>query len=275
MKKLYLLSAFAFILFSCQKEVTNGSSNASSKRLSSFRVYNAPAHSLRIDTFFYNSGGYIQRYKSVNYDSTANPMITDSADYNFTFANSAAPPTSYTLINLHKGVPIATSESHNLFYDSQNRLLKDTLIFGENISHAAVYYSYTANLVTYEQYSSTTTGLEKNEVDSFFISNGNLKTLNTYYYYPPDVYPFYQDVQFSSYTNPFYNKAVANSLGVLFYKIVEADFISPYMPTSVHATYPPQNLDYTTKYDWSLDSLGRINNGVIASNGIYFTIYYY
>lgn len=275
MNKILLFAVFGFIFISCKKDYVT-EKPVTTSHLTSLTIYNTLDHIVEIDSFLYDANGQIAKYRNWSWDSTQTPMITDSAYYNFSFSGTNVFPTSYTLAFIQKGSTLSSMETHNLYYDNQNKVIKDSFMDGGVNYRGVLYFHYNTSNITYDFFTSTinSNAVEKIRTDSLFITSGNVTNLHSYYYSPAIIYNYLQEVRFSTYPNPLYNKDLASGIGAFFRAAIDADFISPYMTNYVSNTYPPQADVFTSNFNWVTDTQGRIIKGEEVGAGIYYTMRY-
>lgn len=281
MRKILWLTAFVFIFLSCKKDPAPSNRPLTDTHLTSFSRYNAADHILQIDSFTYDTGGQIAVYQSWTFDSTANPILTDSDYYRFSFPSGSLFPNAYIHSWYDKGIASAGTESHLLYYDSQNRLQKDSLSEGLYDSHLVVNYGYSNNFNSIISGEPPQMNSSFVELDTFYLSAGNITVNNKVDRDLPTTDIFRQTLQYGTYTNPFYNKTVAATMGAFFSHALAGDFISLNIANSVTATdtyhtsaTPDIVSTETSDYTWVTDSDGKVVSGSATGEGVFYYFRY-
>ena len=278
MKKILWSILFVFIFFSCKKEPALPTRVVTDSHLTSFTRYNPANYTTKIDSFTYGPGGQIASYQSWTFDSTANPILTDSDHYAFAFLSGSLLANACIHSWSDTGTPTVQTESHLFYYDSENRLIKDILDSVSSGSKVAKYYNYTDNFISIESTANGGTSFEK---DTFFLSAGNVINISNYFFYPGTVNSFLEDVQFSTYANPLHNKVITTSMGAFFSEALSGDFISVNIPKYVKTTNtyksttePGSSNTDATNYVWRIDPDGKIVSGSEPLQGNFYNFRY-
>lgn len=256
----HLFASVAVLTFfaSCQKEVDAGNEPtpppATSPHLTSIYDHNSTpgSGSSKIDSFSYNGAGYMTRIQEWQYDTTSTSIImTDSAHYLFAFSSPDAPPSSYTLSSMTAGVPNPT-EKHLLYYDSKNRLVKDSLLNGPFI----LKYTYVPNYIVTQHFLKDPFGYMYWGIDSLLISASNNRTSITFC----DSAAKFGSIKLYTYTNdinPCYDKTLAESIGVWLTRITDYDFNSKNAYASI-TRKDNFGTSYSIPFAVVLDAKGRV-----------------
>ena len=107
----------------------------------------------------------------LKYDSTNGYPLLDSLVYNFTFSGNNALPGGYAAYSSGS----VTADVHQLSYDGQNRVTKDSSLSGSGF---VTYYSYPNSLVIARVLFDGTAA--NNQIDTFSLSNGNVGGYKVY-----------------------------------------------------------------------------------------------
>ncbi len=275
--KFYLLLLLPLIIVSCQKSgvsdnppvnTGSGSSLLSSVRTLSYRTQ-------LVDSFRYDSTHKLAEWIQYVYDTTSGTPAADSQFYSFAFAANATVPHSYMIS--HR----STSDMHQLTYDAQNRLVKDTGVSGSGF---VAYFSYpSGNMATTVLFDGT---IANNQVDTLFLTNGNITEERIYF--PnnagtADSLVADLQVGHAASANPGYQPAIANTVGpLLFILAVDgfggySDFISNTVVnklTGIVDGLPAGGiLNYTIKTDASGRVIESSVNTAQGYSNIVFTYY--
>jgi hypothetical protein len=273
LKSSVVLLFISCLFFSCKKSSPVNPNNGTGAQIASLKVYNAADHIIGIDTLIYNSDGNLVGYKSWTIDSTNGPVITDSASYSFAWTSGATGPASYTVSSLVNGGFPAPMETHQLYYDNQNRIIKDSLMSGGDGSRIVALYGYNGNLLTIDLFSNTGSYLEY-EKDTLSISGSNISKLSNHWDLSSNQFTTYQQYTYGNSPNPLYNKALSNALGALLYDVLRGDFISTQLVTVIQAQDVSDGSTYTEDYQWTLDSKGRVVSGHDNTNQFFYSFFY-
>jgi len=262
MKKIFFLSCLTILLFSCKKKSNSvNQTSGSTSYLAAIKSY-SPGYK-QVDSFGYDAGNRLTLFVQYVFDSTqgGTPMAGYTS-MSFSYVDStSAVPVSYTA-DYQGGL---TNEVHQLYYDNQNRIIKDTTS-AVGSGYVVTYYSYPnnniASTVLFDgTYSNT-------QVDTMFLSNGNIARTSIYYPQSPD--SAYTTLSFSSYANPGYHSNIASTIGPLL-NIFSIDgfggidFVSQKIETGASVVddgSPAIGVTYTV----TLDSKGRV--GELTAPGV-------
>ncbi len=273
MKSSILLLFISCLFFSCKKDSPTNSNNSTVTQIAALRVYNAADHILGLDSLIYNSNGNLVGYKSWTIDSTNGPVITDSASYSFTWTTGTAGPVSYTLTSLVNGRPAVPMETHQLAYDNQNRIIKDSLMSGGDSLRVAAHYGYIGNLITIDLFSYNGNYIEY-EKDSLTLTGSNISKFSNHWDLSSTMFTNYEQYTYGNSPNPLYNKDLANALGPLLFEVLRGDFISTQLVTGINAADVSDGSTYTENYSWTLDSKGRVVAGHDNTNQFIYSFIY-
>jgi hypothetical protein len=255
MKKITLMAGICLLLFACKKSSTSpaGNSAQTSGQLASIRIYSPSVPSLIVDTFVYDGKKNMLRAGYAAYDSViAGAPYIDSGSYYFTFNSGSQVPASYRIISskeiLLPGPPVLQDETHGLSYDSEDRLIGDTLLVNRvssNTVDAMTWYAYAGTSIV------GATGDTPDSIDItdslVFNSAGNL--VREADIAGPLSSPYdtssYTVSAYSPYPNPMYNVTNALNIGIFLLNNGIVDAASKNLPA-----------DNIAK--WNLDSSGRV-----------------
>lgn len=248
MKTIGLAACVVLALAACKKNSGgSGSNTQTSGYLASVRI-GSPGQ-LLVDTFSYNPGHHLVRF--AEYISGSGVSQADSAFFEFAFTNDTTLPSGYT----YRADGI--TDPHNLYYDANKRIVKDTSLSGTGY---VAYYSYpNGNPACTVLFDGTALN---NQIDTLYLSGGNISHLKTYF--PNDAGTadsLEGNVQytFGPQANPAYQAGLSESLGHLLYTLSfdtfggYEDFISKnILQSAVGVGVPGINFTATT------DASGRV-----------------
>jgi hypothetical protein len=255
MKKILVLVGLSIVVFSCNKTgvTTNPPVTSFLKTVKSY----APQTQIA-DSFVYDSTHAMAQLLRYTYDSTGGTPIVDSMEITFSFAPNAVLPNSYTYNDIPQGL---NNELHQLAYDNQNRIIKDTAIGGRGYVN---YFVYSNNHITATTLFSGI--ITDNQIDSLILSNGNITEERVYY---PDYAGTADSLSgdtffgYSSSANPAYYSPIASSVGPLLHLIefdgsgTNEDAISVKMLNSITAIGNGAPLG-TVHFNLAYDPQGRL-----------------
>jgi YD repeat-containing protein len=274
MKNLLLLSFVlaALLIVSCKKGNSSGNSGSNSSYLSSVTV--VTPQKVVIDSFAYDSSHRLASFIQTTFDTTSGSPVTGSWSAVFALsAGSSAPPQTYT--NNLTGV----TETHQLIYDGQGRIIKDTSLGG---SGWVIYFSYpNSNINITALYDGT---VANSIADTMTISNGNIGTAQ---YYAPNNFGTADSLEgvlkfgFSSISNPAYHATLTGSIGPLMQILAFSGFGGGLDAISQKAFnsedvvlsdgVPPNT---TIPFTLTTDSQGRLSTQSAGFGGVGITITY-
>jgi len=267
----HLLLVISVITFfgSCQKQLHSDNIVPAGSHLVS--VYSYGYGELHIDSFSYNGSGYLTRLQQWTYDSTGPVIISDSADFVFSFPGAGLPASSFTLSSLNAGTSNPV-EKHMLFYDNKNRIIKDSLSNAVTGSKALTKYSYETNYIVSDNFLKNNSGLTKTVTDSFFIAASNNIT-NLVFYNSPSVYGGKHIYTYSSDLNPFHDKVLTENLGIWLTLTTDNDFISQntFITITVENSAPQP---FTSHFTWSKNPSGKVVKVQQVGKDVFQTFHY-
>ena len=226
--------------------------NSSTLPLSSTRYSSLNQRSIR-QNFNYDGNQNITGLTFSIADTSGSEVATNNGDYSFTYTAGSNLPSAYIYhyhnILLARGYDGgAQSESHLLYYNSDNRLIKDSGLF----NMPTTYFSYSGNTITWSiwihdgdsvvSYYRDSVVLDNQGMLAFnyqFNKNGASWNINTISY-----------MNNENLKNPFYQKNRSESLGILFLAQNLGDFISADLMTEFGSS------------GWITDSWSRVVSNV-------------
>jgi YD repeat-containing protein len=262
MKKLLLILGVAVILFSCKKSASTASPSA---LVSSVVYYNPSTQNSVTFNLKYNSSQQITQLSYYSYDTSGGTPYLDSGTYYFTVNAATNLPSAYMINSRKTGYTSNDIETHDLFYDGQGRVIKDTMISGQANPGDSVanYFSYPSNRILVRDYSMYAYdpvngyGWGASAVDTINLSNGNIINQNEYEQDGTGWDPQYSYIvnSYSNYANPFNNPHFSNSLGPLLRDQNSIDCVSKDLPSDgvLH---------------WTTDSGGKVVSGLSVDGTI-------
>ncbi len=231
---LTLLCALLLGALSCKKSNSGGGQPTSETTyLTSINNY-LPGTQIA-DSISYDSSHRVVNLGYFGYDSTngINPAI-DSQLYAFTFNANEDIPNGYTFTYFQNG---PNYDMHQLTFDGQNRISKDTSLSGTGY---VAYYTYPTNEIAITVLYNGS--FSNSQTDTLLIENGNITAQHIY---APNTAgnadSLFADLEFTygTYANPAYDSLLSNTAGpLLFFLTLNAfggyeDFISKNLATSV------------------------------------------
>jgi hypothetical protein len=206
--------------------------------------------------------------RDCRYDTSAGPsnLFIDTGSYYFTIDPSTNLPSSYLSIYNKTGYPSPAHEPHLLFYDNQNRIIRDTILSDPGNPNDTVAYNYAysgANIVC-TRYSrdifnpaNLTYEWGLTFTDTMIVNNGNLirQTVNSLLGTAWSQDYFYGVNNYTAYANPLYNPHLSQSLGVIFRNANVMDCLS-------------RNLPADGIVNWTKDANGRVVTTLAADGTV-------
>jgi hypothetical protein len=276
MKQTILILGTILGLFSCSKQssstnqssptnTTVGEQTSSSSQVASLALYSPSSKNLTKYAFVYDANGNLVRLSYNSYDTTGGIAALDSGSYYFTIDPSTQLASSYTLVwnNANTGT---ASETHQLFFDDQKRLIKDTLVTGQAQTghNTTFYFSYPAGGVVSNGYAmnaydslNKTYGWGLSGIDSISLVNGNIGSQYEYAQNGVSWVMGYSYVvkNYSSDPNPLHGLDQSSGLGTLLRNYNSLDCISKDLPSDGMA-------------NWTTDANGRVSGGLATDGSI-------
>jgi len=271
MKYPFSLAFIAFLTFSCTR--TNNSPQGPSPSpadslLKSYTIYSPGEHIRQVQLFSYDSHLQLASLHSYTYDTSIGDAYLDSISVVLSLTGTATPPPSYDILyQYHWAPPGGLLEHHVLFYDSQNRAVRDSIAAGNNqTNNTCVHFYYDAVSTVGQNLGYGP--IDPNQVilgekDSFQIASENI--FDDVRYAPPGYGMIHEYAYlYSSYVSPLYNQTLAGSLGctLLFHGF--SDFRSKNLP-SESAKVDGVSSGIGLQYSWTTDSIGRVIHGVAVT----------
>lgn len=216
---------------------------------------NTPLATL-VDSFTYDNSNRLTKITIIPTNSS-NSHLSGESTVTFSYSGSNTTPVSYIINN-----PNQSTSSHQLNYDGQNRITKDSTLDGTGL---VTYWSYSnGNIV-----SATKSGSSEQMIDTLFFTNGNVTANHSYIANnagTADTMLSSSQYTYTTIVNPCYHQAIASTFGPLLNSLVIdggfTDFVSGYAKsTATNSGFPGlQGLppaQSTQTFDWTTDSKGR------------------
>jgi hypothetical protein len=244
-------------IMSCHKSGSSPSTDNGNYYLSSVVTW-SPGTKI-VDSFKYDSSKRMATFQQFEYDSTSGTPSVFSEMIQFTApgAGSALPP-SYVYTEGSQ------TEQHQLSYDGQGRIVRDTSLSGTG---SVTYYSYpNGNIAMTSWFDGNPL---TNEIDTMYLSNGNISSLHIWLPNDAGTKDSLQGVAnytYSSLANPAYHAAISSGIGPLLFTLTANGFGGTLDPISQKATssvsgigdgLPPNNIPIT--FVQKTDSKGRLS----------------
>ncbi len=274
MKYVHLLLFSLILLFSCSKSSNTNTSNGS-LLVSVTEYQTAPVITKTVRNFSYDQNQELGAVYTHTYDTLGGQAYLDSSLITYPSSSPTTPPVSYDITwVMGSANPIqAATEHHLLYYDGQNRIVKDSISSKTNISNSPNLYTTNfiygnSNIIAQYLYQNPS-GPDINSMvalDTFTIVTGNLGNTIQYNVQPGDT-SFYRSDSYlySNNKNPLYESTLANRLGAVLRFNNIGDFISPYLMSQWTMNIGGTN-QFTRNYTWVTDSEGRIVQGFGTDN---------
>jgi hypothetical protein len=279
--QLFFISLLALVFFSCTKTSTPNLGPAFQDSLpNSFSLYLPQLHSKGVEMFGYDAQTQLATINAYSYDTSSGTPAIDSFFVSFTLGSVGVPPSAFDEIYHFQGDPPAgESEHHVLFYDTQNRVILDSITASTTSNFAVQHYLYDINGNTTVQWlfgdPQTPGSYAISQIDTMFIQSENILTDINYSFTDGTLNHLFTR-NYSSHVNPLYNPALANSLGCLLVFNNFFDFRSKNLPTQFTDQENGSPI-VTINYLWSTDATGSVIKGVgtNAADGTILQIYSY
>lgn len=262
MKKNLLFLAPLF-LFACSKHNNTGSNNNGPVSwLSSVSIYNSGTR--LTDSILYDPSHRVAQFGQYQFDTTSGPPKVYSWTATFTLPpDTAAPPTSYVYAGA--GVP----ETHQLSYDGQGRITKDTNLV---TSGTVMYFSYFNSNIAVKIFFD---GSQQDyQLDTLSLTNGNITTSRIHLpnaAHTADSLESSLILGYGGFGNPGYQSGIALAIGPLLYVLQLNTFGSVWDFTSIRAFNSVEDITYGQSsgptssiitYTQTGDSKGRLIQSV-------------
>lgn len=253
---LYIAAVLVVVTASCKKSNSSNSNSNSNVWLSSVTSWSSPTSI--VDSFSYDSSHRIASYSQFEYDTSYGyPVAYNWAAVFSLTGSSSAPPASYTN-NL-----TGANEVHQLSYDAQGRIIKDTSL---GSSGWVIYFSYPGgNIAITALYDGT---IGNSLIDTLYMSNGDIGSLHIY---GPNNAGTADSLEgnikygFSGISNPAYHSSITSSIGPLIYILGISGFGGFFDPVSQKALNSISGVadglpsGQTLDYKLTTDSQGRLS----------------
>jgi hypothetical protein len=230
----------------------------------SMTTYLTAGRSKTVQFFSYDQYDLLMGIRTYTYDSLFDPYI-DSMSVILGSWQTGRPPAYYDVLYQYHWAPAGgLSEHHLMFYDNQNRIVRDSIASGTNNNNSyTVAYNYDTSAFTvvgknrvYIEGSPGT--IQVNEADSFLIESENI----TYDLRSDPYNTFLQesDAMYSTNPNPLYNETFAKSVAIALTFHGYGNFRNKNLPS--HALILDRNFNALTfNYRWTIDAKGRVISG--------------
>lgn len=257
MKKLLSWILIVVTGFACNKDSFIAPNPLSSLPISYTR-YDGQNHRKIKEVFHYDANKNITSLSFLITDTLPDEILIDSGSYYFTFTDAGNPPSAY-IYNYHMFSTNGSydggirTENHIFYYNSDNRLIKDSGLYNMPTS----YFSYSDNAIAYSTYIHDADSVVSYYRDTVLLDSRGMLAFNYQFNKNGAGWNIDTITYENNYlSNPFYIKTVSNSLGIFFLSQDLGDFISSEL-TTVSATY-----------NWNVDNMDRVvsnspGNGLI------------
>ncbi len=269
MKYVHLLMLSFVLFFSCTKSGNTNNSNGS-LLVSVTEYQTAPVITKTVRNFTYDQNQELGAVHTHTYDTSGGQAYLDSSLITYPSSSPTTPPASYDITWVIGSVNPAqgATEHHLLYYDGQNRIVKDSMSSKTNITNSPDLFTtnfiYASSNIIAQYLYQNPNGPDINSMvglDTFTIANSNLGNTIQYNVQPGDT-SFYRsdNYLYSNSKNPLYESTLANRLGAVLRFNNIGDFISPYLMSQWTMNMGGNN-QFTRNYTWVTDSEGRIVQG--------------
>jgi hypothetical protein len=269
LNRIFFLSLLSVVFFSCTKTSSPNLGPAIQDSLpNTFSLYLPQHRTKAVEIFGYEAQTQLATINAYSYDTSSGSPVIDSFSVSFTLGTAGAPPSAYDEIYHFQGDPPAgESEHHMLVYDTQNRVIMDSITVSTISSFTVQHYLYDNNGNTTVQWlfgdPQTPGSYVINQIDTMYVQNENILTDINYTVTDGTLNHLFTR-NYSAHINPLYNSALANSLGCLMVFNNLLDFRSKNLPTQyIDQEYGSPTI--TINYLWSVDATGSVTKGVGTS----------
>lgn len=272
--KILMLLIALILLFSCKKNhgpTTSKSGMATSYTTNSQSGFDQVSQT---DSLYFDANQNLTKIRIIFYETRSGIIENDTSSFNFTINPATGLATSYTVMTHYSPGSEPETESHNLIYDNQNRLIMDTTITKQNdpVYQSSVHFTYAGNMAICSEYNLTVSlGYAPIAVDTITLNNGNISRQVHYEHAGSDSLVF--DAansmainNYSGFANPLYSQRLSSSLGVFFRR----QYLR-LMPSYMDCL--SKNLPSDGIVKWTTDANGRVISGLTA-DGITITFTY-
>jgi len=202
------------------------------------------------------------------FDTAGGNPTRDSSLFTFPVTAPGIPPGSYDYSWTRSTLPYfsyGASEHHVLWYDTQGRIIKDSMTSWSSTTIEDIYFyktifGYSNDRIDWTgiSYGSSVGALDFSK-DTLLLSDGHINSWTHYLIGDPDSSSqLNQRCQYSSVRNPLYNSKLANSIGPLLMYYNLGDFISP-LVVSLDISYKERYTQTASRhYTATADSDGNI-----------------
>jgi hypothetical protein len=270
MKYVHLLLISLVLFLSCSKSGNTNNSNGS-LLVSVTEYQSAPVITKTVRNFSYDQNQELGAVYTHTYDTLGGQAYLDSSLITYPSSSATTPPASYDIVWIVGTTTPATgaTEHHLLYYDGQDRIIKDstsskTVIANTNPNLFTTYFIYNNSTIVaqylYPDPNHPGSSL-MNALDTFSLFNANLVNSIQYNVAVGDTSVLRTDTYlYSTSKNPLYESTLANRLGAALRFNDIGDFISPYL-MSQWTSNSAATGQFTRNYNWVTDSLGRVTQG--------------
>lgn len=259
LRTLTFCSCMAGVFSSCSKKDAGGGGNpVNSSYLSSIRM--AGDDEITVDSFIYDAHHQVALFEQYKVDLQNN--ISDTIWTSFT-GTAGHLPDHYTRIAASSGWP----DEHQLTYDGQGRIIKDTSLSGSNF---VTHYSYSGNYIVCRILFEGTD--YDSHIDTLVMKDGNMTGIKVWGI-DQGVLEKQADVVYEHATaaNPAYKEEIANSVGPLLYVLTVynyggyADYLSKSVVSKISGK--AEGLPgYSISFKINVDGSGRVSS--LTSPGV-------
>lgn len=265
MRKLPLSLTVIGLLFtiSCKKSSSSNNNNNnggdSKGWVSSITSYSPGDRQAIVDSFSYDGTHRVASYQQFEYDTSSGTAYSANWSAIFTLpADTTKPPLTYT--NDLSG----TMELHELTYDAQNRIIRDS---STGPSGWVIYFGYSGNYIAINAWLNGNGNFEGSLIDTLFMSNGNIGSFRVY---GPNDAGTADSIQgnltlgYGNLVNPCYHSVITSSVGPLIYILAISgyggnfDAVSQKAFNSISGQVDGLPGNVTLHYAQTADSQGRL-----------------
>ena len=233
----------------------SGSNPSNNSYLSSIRN-NTPLAPV-VDSFTYDNSNRLTKITIIA--NSPDSHLSGESTVTFSYSGTSTTPGSYIINN-----PDQNSSSHQLYYDGQNRITKDSTLDGTGL---VTYWSYSnGNIV-----SVTKSGSSEQMIDTLFFNNGNVTTNHSYIANNAgtvDTLLSSSQYTYTTIVNPCYHQAMASTFGPLLNNLVIDGGFTDFVSVNAKSTETNSGFGFpglhglpqaqsTRTFDWTTDSKDR------------------
>ncbi len=259
MKRVAIFLPVIFLLICCSKNSStpNPAPNTSLRITSSYRYY-PDGQSANTRIYTYDSNNNLIKIYMREQDTAGNFFkFIDSGSMYFTIDPSTHLPTSYYSDSFDSDPGNGDQSNHILYYNSQNQLIKDSVLSSVDNDTASVRFFYAPQFIVMQSGTDRQSG-NAMLLDTMYLSGNNLVRKVSYYWDNSLTFAYKLSDDWkmvpTNYTNPFYDPVLSPAIGAFLICVGVDEFIS-------------QNLTNDDGFTYTTDAKGRVISGTAPDGG--------